>query len=107
MEKGLYKVVIEVVKVKGKCALNYRVGDRIVVDGFYIDPKNNNARICIHALTSMTSLLSPFLHGVSAKLLGIGKDEDEGYLQCPDPGKPYTCGGTVVFRVKRLAKINV
>jgi len=22
---------------------------------------------------------------------------DEGYLQCPDPGKPYTFRGTVVF----------
>jgi len=53
----------------------------------------------------MISLLSPFIHGVSAKLLGIGDKDDEGYLQCPDPGKPYTCGGTVVFRVKRLKRL--
>ena len=106
MEEGLYRILIEVVEVRGKCALGYKVGDRIIVDGFYLDPKNNNTRICIHALTSMTSLLSPFIHGVSAMLLGIGEHDDEGYLQCPDPGKPYTCGGTVVFRVKRLEKMK-
>jgi len=46
-------------------------------------------------------MLSPFIHGVSAKDLGIGDRDDVGFLQCPDPGKPYTCGGTVVFRLSR------
>ena len=57
-----------------------------------------------HALTAMMSLLSPFIHGVSAKLLGIGDKDNEGYIQCPDPGKPYTCGRTVVFKVRRLSE---
>jgi len=61
--------------------------------------------IRIHALIAMMNLLSPFIHGVSAKLLGIGKRDDEGYLQCPDSGKPYTCGGTVVFKVRRLSRV--
>jgi len=52
-------------------------------------------------LASMLTLLSPFLKGVSAKVLGIGKEDDVGYVQCPDPGKPYTCGGTVVFELRR------
>ena len=103
--EGLYEVVVEVVEVKGKCAAGYRPGDRFRIRGFYIDPRECEARICIHALTAMMSLLSPFIHGVSAKLLGIGDKDDEGYLQCPDPGKPYTCGGTVVFKVRRLSRV--
>ncbi|RLE70595.1 MAG: TIGR04076 family protein [Thermoprotei archaeon] len=94
-------VVIEVVEVRGKCALGYKPGDRILVKGFYVDTASS-ANVCIHALTGIMSLLSPFAHGVSARSLGIGEKDDEGYLQCPDPGRPYTCGGTVVFRVKRL-----
>ena len=103
--EGLYEVVVEVVEVKGKCAAGYRPGDRFRIRGFYIDPRECEARICIHALTAMMSLLSPFIHGVSARLLGIGNRDDEGYLQCPDPGKPYTCGGTVVFKVRRLSRV--
>jgi len=49
----------------------------------------------------MLTLLSPFLKGVSAKTLGISSEDDVGYVQCPDPGRPYTCGGTVVFRLVR------
>jgi uncharacterized repeat protein (TIGR04076 family) len=96
-----YKVTVEVIEVRGHCVAGYKIGDKFTIEGFYIDPTKNMTKICIHALTSMISLLSPFLHGVSAGVLGIGKEDDEGYLQCPDPGNPYTCGGTVVFKVKR------
>ena len=101
----LYKVTVEVVEVRENCAANYKIGDKFTINVFCIEPKENMAKVCIHALTSMISLLSPFLHGVSAKLLGIGEKDDEGYLQCPDPGKPYTCGGTVIFRVKREREV--
>ncbi len=96
----MYDVEVKVEEVRGKCAAGYKKGDRFFVRGFYIEPKEG-ARICIHALTGMMSLLSPFIHGVSAKDLGIGDRDDVGFLQCPDPGKPYTCGGTVVFRLSR------
>ena len=106
MSQGtLYEVTVEVIEVRGNCAADYKIGDKFTIKGFYIEPKGNTAKLCIHALTSMTSLLSPFLHGASAKLLGIGEKDDNGYLQCPDPGKPYTCGGTVIFRLKRERKI--
>jgi len=52
----------------------------------------------------MTTLLSAFLHGTSAKELGIGVEPDLGYVQCPDPGPPCTKGGTVIFELKREAK---
>ena len=105
MTEGIYEVEVEVVEVRGSCAAGYKPGDRFRIKGFYIDPRECEARICIHALTAMMSLLSPFIHGVSARLLGIGDKDVEGYLQCPDPGKPYTCGGTVVFKVRRLSRV--
>lgn len=96
----LYKVLISVVEIRGHCPI-YRVGDEILLEGFYI-VSSTSANICIHALTSLMSLLSAFSHGSSARDLGIGSEDNEGYLQCPDPGPPYTKGGTVVFRLKRL-----
>lgn len=94
------KVKIIVKEVKGKCALGYKPGDTFLIDKYYI-PKMQNVPICLHALLGMSTLLSPFLKGVSAKDLGISDKEDVGYVQCPDPGKPYTDGGTVVFELKR------
>jgi len=63
-------------------------GDRFTIKSFYIELKEGESWVCIHALTSMISLLSPFIHGISAKLLDIGDKDGEGYLQCPDLGKP-------------------
>ena len=94
------RVRVEVVEVKGKCAAGYKPGDAFIVDWFYLPP-NQNVKICLHALNSMLTLLMPFIKGTSAVTLGIGSRDDEGYLQCPDPGKPYTDGGTVVFKLKR------
>jgi len=37
--------------------------------------------------------------------LGLTKPEDKecAYVQCVDPWRPYTDGGTVIFRLKRIA----
>jgi uncharacterized repeat protein (TIGR04076 family) len=94
-----YRVRVCVKEVRGSCAMGYRPGDCFVIERFYISEVGKG--ICIHALSSMLTLLSPFLKGVSAKVLGIGEQDDVGYVQCPDPGKPYTCGGTVVFELRR------
>jgi uncharacterized repeat protein (TIGR04076 family) len=79
--------------------MGYKPGDCFVTERYYITDADKS--ICLHALCSMLTLLMPFLKGVSAKVLGIGGEDDAGYVQCPDPGKPYTCGGTVVFELKR------
>jgi len=96
---SVYRVRVCVREVRGNCAMSYKPGDCFVVERFYISEVGKG--ICIHALSSMLTLLSPFLKGVSAKVLGIGEQDDVGYVQCPDPGKPYTCGGTVVFELRR------
>jgi len=93
------RIIVEVAEVRGECALGYKPGDNFVVEEFYI--VSNQKPVCIHAFSAMLTLLSPFLKGIPAKTLGIGDKDNVGYVQCPDPGRPYTCGGTVVFRLVR------
>ena len=79
--------------------MGYKQGDCFIAEKYYIvDP---NRGLCLHALCSMLTSLTPFLKGISARVLGIGKEDDVGYVQCPDPGEPYTCGGTVIFELRR------
>lgn len=96
----MYRVRICVKRIEGKCAAGYKIGDQFYINGFYIEERQN-VKICLHALSSMLTLLTPFLKGVSAKTLGIGTSDNIGYVQCPDPGKPYTEGGTVTFELIR------
>ena len=95
-----YRVKITVKEVRGHCAAGYKPGDTIIVERFYIVPEKS-AKICLHALSAMQTVLSAFLHESSAKELGIGETDNVGYLQCPDPGQPLTRGGTVIFELKR------
>ncbi|RLG81949.1 MAG: TIGR04076 family protein [Thermoprotei archaeon] len=94
-----YRIYIIVKEVRGYCAAGYKPGDTIIIEKFYVKPQHT--KICLHALNSMLTLLMPFLKGISAKSLGIGMEDHRGYIQCPDPGKPYTSGGTVVFELIR------
>jgi uncharacterized repeat protein (TIGR04076 family) len=98
-EEKMYKVTVQVKEVRGNCALGYKPGDTFTIEKFYI--KDTGKGVCLHALAAMLTLPAPLLKGVLATALGIGEQEDTGYAQCPDPGKPYTCGGTVVFELKR------
>jgi uncharacterized repeat protein (TIGR04076 family) len=78
-----HRVKVCVKEVRGNCAMGYNLRDCFVIERFYISEVGKG--ICIHALSSMLTLLSPFLKGVSAKVLGIGEQDDVGYVQCPDP----------------------
>jgi len=95
-----YRIHVTVKEVKGYCTAGYRPGNSFEIEWFYIKP-NQDVKICLHALNSMLTLLMPFIKGVSAKALGIGEEDDIGYIQCPDPGEPYTKGGTVIFELRR------
>ena len=94
-----YRVVATVKEVKGKCPI-YHLGDKIVFEDFYAKASKSKD-ICIHAFVGASTLLSPFLHGISARDIGINMEPDTGYIQCPDPGPPCTKGGTVIFELKR------
>jgi len=95
-----YRLVITVKQIRGNCPV-FNVGNKIVVDSpkIVVDETDN---VCIHAFGCMLSMIVPLSHGVSFKQLGLAKEEGEiGYIQCLDPGKPYTDGGTVLFEIKR------
>ena len=90
---------IQVVEIKGKCPV-YRIGDKIQIKDAEIDMKNTDA-LCIHALPSLLHYTVSLREGISPVKLGLSKEESCAYLRCPDPGEPYTPGGTVVFEIIR------
>jgi len=100
MRKENYRLIITVKEIRGKCSV-FKVGDKIVIE----QPKivlEETDNLCVHALGAMLSMVIPLSKGINFKDLGLTKEgEDKGYLQCLDPGKPYTGGGTVIFEIKR------
>lgn len=95
-----YRLVISVKEIHGSCPV-FKVGDRIVVES----PKvvvEKTSNICIHAFGCVLSMIVPLSRGISFRQLGLTtKEGEKGYIQCLDPGKPYTNGGTVIFEIKR------
>ena len=95
-----YRLVITAKEIRGNCPV-FRVGDRIVIDSpkIVVDETDN---LCVHAFGCMLSMIVPLSRGMSFKQLGLAKEESEkGYIQCLDPGRPYTDGGTVLFEIRR------
>jgi uncharacterized repeat protein (TIGR04076 family) len=93
------KLVVRVKEIRGHCPV-FKVGDKIVFDEPEIILEETDA-LCIHALGAMLSMLVALSRGTSFKKLGLTKKEEVGYIQCLDPGPPYTSGGTVVFEIRR------
>ena len=95
---------IEVVEVRGHCPV-YKIGDKIVIDDPEIVLEKTDA-LCTHALSSLLHYVLVLERGGDPVELGLSKPEDRehAYLQCVDPGKPYTQGGTVIFKVRRVKK---
>jgi uncharacterized repeat protein (TIGR04076 family) len=95
-----YRLVIGVKEIRGNCPV-FKVGDKIVVESpKIIVEKTDN--ICIHAFGCVLSMIVPLSRGISFKKLGLATEGGEkGYIQCLDPGKPYTNGGTVLFEIRR------
>ena len=93
---------IKVCEIRGKCPV-YKVGDRLVIDGPKIVLERTDA-ICIHALASLHHYFIALREGISPKKLGLSKGEENAYIQCVDPGEPYTKGGTVVFECQRTQR---
>lgn len=95
-----YRVNISVETLKGVCPL-YKSGQPVVILNLWYFESRPAMKLCSHAIAAMLTALGPFSRGVSARELGFGKEDDLAYLQCPDPGESYTCGGTVTFRLER------
>jgi len=46
----MYRVSIDVKRIRGRCPV-HAIGDRIVLDGYYIDSRMSS-NICMHTYTS-------------------------------------------------------
>ena len=93
---------IEVVEIRGKCPV-HEVGGKIVIDGPSIVLEKTDA-LCIHALSVILHYAVALDEGADPVKLGLTtiEDREHAYLQCVDPWKPYTEGGTVIFRIKKV-----
>lgn len=89
----------------GKCPV-FEVGDKILIE----DPRiliDETDALCTHALSTLLHYVIALERGVDPRVLGLSKDGENSYLQCVDPGEPYTEGGTVVFRIRKLNQKEV
>ena len=93
---------IEVWEIRGKCPV-FKKGDKIIIDPPKIVLEKTDA-ICIHALPSLLHYAIALNEGIDPVKLGLSKDPNYAYIQCVDPGEPYTGGGTVIFRCRRVEK---
>jgi uncharacterized repeat protein (TIGR04076 family) len=96
----LYRLIIRANEIRGNCPV-FEVGDKIVVESPHIILNETDA-LCVHALGSMLSMITALSHGINLKELGLAHENGNvGYVQCLDPGHPYTPGGTVTFEIRR------
>ena len=91
------RVIIRVKEIRGNCAV-FRGGEKIVIEGPEINLKETD-RICIHALASLLHYVVALREGVDPVKLGLAREGNRAFIQCLDPGEPYTNGGTVIFEV--------
>ena len=88
---------IKVREIRSKYPV-YKVGDKIVIDDPQIVLDKTDA-LCTHALSTLLHYVTILEYDWCPVKLGLTTPEDPGhaYMQCVDPGEPYTGGGTVVF----------
>lgn len=91
---------VKVCQIKGYCPV-YKVGDKMTIDGAKILLDKTDA-ICVHALSTLLHYVVVLDEGADPVKLGLSKDKEHAYMQCVDPGKPYTEGGTVIFDCYRI-----
>ena len=62
--------------------------------------------LCIHALSVILHYAVVLDEGADPVKLGLTKPENKenAYVQCVDPWRSYTEGGTVIFRIKRISE---
>ncbi len=93
---------IKVCEIKGKCPV-YKVGNKMTIDGAGVLMDKTDA-ICIHALATLLHYVVALDEGADPVKLGLSRDKRRAYMQCVDPGAPYTDGGTVIFECRRIEK---
>ncbi|WP_297437318.1 TIGR04076 family protein [Thermococcus sp.] len=90
------RIEVTVKEIRGKCPV-FKPGDRITVEGPSVRLEETDA-ICTHAFASLLPYIVALRKGIKPRELGLGRGE-KAYIQCLDPGLPYTDGGTVIFEI--------
>ena len=91
---------IKVCEIRGKCPI-YKTGDKMTIEGPKIVLDKTDA-ICIHAFSTLLHYVVALEAGSDPVKLGLSRDSACAYMQCVDPGEPYTHGGTVIFKCHRI-----
>jgi uncharacterized repeat protein (TIGR04076 family) len=93
---------IEVIEIRGKCPV-HKVGDKMLIEGPKIVLDKTDS-LCTHALSTLLHYVVALDEGADPAKLGLTKPDDckSAYMQCVDPWQPYTDGGTVVFRCRKV-----
>ena len=91
---------VKVCQIKGKCPV-YKIGNKMTIEGARILLDKTDA-ICTHALSTLLHYVVALDEGADPVKLGLSKDKERAYMQCVDPGEPYTEGGTVIFECCRI-----
>jgi uncharacterized repeat protein (TIGR04076 family) len=95
---------IEVYRIEGRCPV-YQLGDKVTI----CDPEillDRTDALCTHALSTLLHYVTLLEHNWCPIELGLTTpgEPECAYMQCVDPGKPYTEGGTVVFQCHRIER---
>jgi uncharacterized repeat protein (TIGR04076 family) len=95
---------ITVHEIRGLCPV-HSIGDRILIEGPNIVVAETDA-LCTHALSTLLHYTTILEHTWCPAALGLTTSEDpaHAYMQCVDPGPPYTEGGTVIFRCRKIVR---
>ncbi len=93
---------ITVHEIRGRCPV-FKKGDKITIKSPKIILEKTDA-LCIHALHTILHYSVILEHDWCPLKLGLTteKDQKSAYVQCLDPGPPYTEGGTVIFRFRKI-----
>lgn len=91
---------IKVCEIRGKCPV-HKIGDKMTIKGPQILLDKTDA-ICVHAFSTLLHYVVALEEGADPVRLRLSKDRGHAYMQCMDPGEPYTEGGTVVFECSRI-----
>ncbi len=87
------KVIVK--QIKGSCPV-YKENDNFFIkEGFKLITEKP---ICMHSLASIIPYYVALSRGTNPIEIGLSKDENVAYLQCPDPHE-CTGGGTVIFEI--------
>jgi uncharacterized repeat protein (TIGR04076 family) len=97
---------IKVCEIRGSCPV-FKLGDRLTIDDPEIVLDKTDA-LCTHALSTLLHYVTILEHDWCPVKLGLTSPDnpDSAYMQCVDPGEPYTEGGTVIFECRRVGDVS-